>query len=146
MDLAVLRKKELEELGEMSSTELYKWKAYLKLDRDRPSRSDYYLAQIAKEVRTVLMKSQDSNKVKVDHFILKFKEKVADPKLPMAKPLPKNRWGEEAEELEVCEEEIGLLEDVVDDGVPEEVKRRTIESKAFWFALTGIKKKPEWGK
>ena len=146
MDLAVLRHKELEELGEMSATELYKWKAYVKIDRERPSRADFYAAQIAKEVRTVLMKSQDAKQVKVNDFILKFKEKVKDPKLPVAKPLPRNRWGEEAQELEICEEEVGLLEDVVDDGVPEEVKRRTIESKAFWFALTGIKNKPEWGK
>lgn len=46
-----------------------------------PTKEDYYLAQIAREVYCVLLKKADRSKVKLEHFLLKFsakKDKTVD--------------------------------------------------------------------
>jgi hypothetical protein len=45
---------------------------FLEWDLNNPSRSDYYLAQIAREVRCVLLRAGDRKKVKLEEFLLKF--------------------------------------------------------------------------
>lgn len=119
---------EIEDVKALPTSELFFWKVYLEMDKNRPSRSDYYLAQIAREVHTVLMKKGDADKHKINHFVIKF----LDPhkkkkKLPVAKPLP------------------DPVEEQVDDEVPEEVKEKTIKSKQAWFAFLGIKNKAKFG-
>lgn len=78
---------------------------------------DYYLAQIAREVRVVLYKSADAKKVSLKDFILKFK---FNSKLPAGKPPPKSQ--EEPPKAN-------------------EIEKKTILSKSFWFALVGINRK-----
>ncbi len=46
------------------------WRDYIRQDSLRHHRQDYYLAQIALEVRRVLKKNP--NALKIDHFLLKF--------------------------------------------------------------------------
>lgn len=120
---------EIEDVKELPTSELFFWKVYMEMDRNRPSRSDYYLAQIAREVHTVLMRKADADKHKIKHFVIKFLDpdkKVK--KLPVAKLLP-----------EPVEEE------QESDEIPEEVKQKTIKSKQAWFGFLGIKEKAKFG-
>lgn len=52
--------------------------AWKRIEFETPSRSDYYLMQIAQEVRRVLHKNPA--KVMLDHFLLKFKKNSASSK------------------------------------------------------------------
>ena len=108
----------------MSTSEFFRWKVYIALDRNRPNKTDYYLASIAREVRTVLMSREQSNRVKLDDMIIKFKE---PPRKPRKTKVVKRKSQSP-------------------DEVPEEVKKRVTASKAMWFGLLGIKEKPEYGR
>lgn len=55
----------------VSSTELLLWKAYIEWDTNAFHREDYYLAQIAAEVRRAFG-GKKAKKVKVDDLLLKF--------------------------------------------------------------------------
>lgn len=59
--------------AKVTSSELMLWKAYIAWEANAFHREDYYLAQIAQEVRRVLSKSP--KKIKLDHFLLKFETK-----------------------------------------------------------------------
>lgn len=50
--------------------QLLAWIEYLDVQWDEPTRSDFYLMQIACEVRRVLAK--DRNAIQLKHFFLKF--------------------------------------------------------------------------
>jgi hypothetical protein len=102
----------------LTHAEFLIWCHYLKTEHERPDMSHYYLAQIAREVRTVLMKNADAKKFKINDFLLSFKN--TDP--PKSKPV----------------EEV-----VVEDDVPseDEIRKRTRVSQAYWFAWVGLKRK-----
>ena len=57
---------------EISSTGFLEWIVYLDADEDRFHREDYYLANIAAEIRRSYVK--DPMKVKTDSFLMKFKK------------------------------------------------------------------------
>lgn len=57
---------------ETTSSEFVKWMAYLERDANAFHRQDYYLAQIALEVRRIFAKHP--NKMNLDDFILKFEQ------------------------------------------------------------------------
>lgn len=62
-------------LQETTSTEFLDWMEYLKQDVNAFHREDYFLASIAMHIRMAFAK--DPGKVpKLEHFLLKFKEKV----------------------------------------------------------------------
>ena len=91
---------------ETTSTEFVEWLAYMRHDLGVVRREEYYLAQIACEVRRVLR--SNPNSVKLRHFLFKFMtggEKETPP-------------------------------------TQEEVEKRTALSKARWFAIVGVGKKP----
>lgn len=102
-------------------SELLLWRAkWEKDDEDefkKISKLDYYLAQIAREVRVVLYKSADAKKISLKDFILKFKFQS---KLPADKPPPKTT--EEPPKVD-------------------EIEKKTILSKSFWFAMVGLNRK-----
>lgn len=55
-----------------TSTEFIQWKEYLRQAVDDFDKQDYYLAQIAKEIRATRMKSGAASKLKLKDFLLKF--------------------------------------------------------------------------
>ena len=57
---------------EIPSTEFLEWIAYLDADEDKFHREDYYLANIAAEIRRSYVK--DPMKVRTDSFLMKFKK------------------------------------------------------------------------
>jgi len=59
---------------ETTSTEFLKWQTYFEQDLNTHKREDYYLAQIAAEIRRVMRKSPSS--IKLEHFLLKFQGEV----------------------------------------------------------------------
>lgn len=59
---------------ETSSTDFVMWMEYLEMEVNAFHREDYYLAQIAAEMRRSFVKNP--KKVKLDDFLLKFKNKV----------------------------------------------------------------------
>lgn len=65
--------------GPVTHRQYLLWQIWLDLQWDRPTLSDYYLMQIAAEVKRVLSKSP--NKIKLKDFLLKFgnqREKVQE--------------------------------------------------------------------
>lgn len=115
-DIASHLGKEIDELGDMPVSQFFEWKVYIQMDFNRPKRTDYYLAQIAQRVFSVLLKSADAKKYKINDFLLKFSEPKRKKKpLPVAKRID--------DDIKVDEEE-------------EEKKRRLAVSKAYW--LMGI--------
>lgn len=64
---------------ETTSTQFVRWCDYLEQDLNRPSRGDYYLAQIAMEIRRGYVKTPAN--VKLEHFLLEFSKKEG-PKKP----------------------------------------------------------------
>jgi len=64
---------------EISSTEFLEWITYLDEDANRFHREDYYLAQIAAEIRRSFVK--EPIKVKIESFLMKFKRKEKAKKL-----------------------------------------------------------------
>lgn len=70
---------------ETTSTEFVKWQWFLTTDMNLRTKQDYYLAQIAAEVRkTVVKKPQD---VSIDDFLLEFREKEQEDKPPTEEEL-----------------------------------------------------------
>ncbi|MBU0847696.1 hypothetical protein KKH23_10960 [Patescibacteria group bacterium] len=65
-------------MSETTSREFVEWQEYLDLDRDTPQREDYYLAQIAAEVRRGMVKAPA--RVHLKHFLLKFSRKDEEEK------------------------------------------------------------------
>lgn len=61
--------------------DLIRWLSWFDMQLERPRREDYYLMQIACEVRRVL--SSKPNQIHLDDFQLKFKSSV-----PPSKPQP----------------------------------------------------------
>lgn len=66
--------------------------AWLQEQWNNPSRTDYYLIQIAREVRAVL--SKNPNQIKFEHLRIKFKEKAEGrkPSVQKAAQWAKARW------------------------------------------------------
>ena len=67
--------------NEITSSEFVDWMVYFDEDLNRFHREDYFLAQIAQEIRRVLSKKPD--KIKLDSFLLKFE--YAKEKVPMSR-------------------------------------------------------------
>jgi len=66
---------------QMSSSEFIIWAEFLKQDFNHPDRHDYYLAQIAMEVRRGSMNCRHPNKVKFEDLLMKFEiDKKDEPK------------------------------------------------------------------
>jgi len=64
---------------ETTSQEFVGWQEYINKERSVPRREDYYLAQIAAEIRRGVVKTPAS--VKLEHFLLAFstrKEHITD--------------------------------------------------------------------
>jgi hypothetical protein len=57
-------------MAETTSTEFVEWQEYFEKELNMPRREDYYLAQVAAEVRRGIAKTPAS--VKTNHFLLKF--------------------------------------------------------------------------
>ncbi len=62
---------------ETSSTEFLDWLEYLKQDINVRRREDYFLANIAKEIRRTVVKNPQS--VTLEPFLLEFEVKVEKP-------------------------------------------------------------------
>lgn len=97
-------------------SEFMLWRAKWEKDEEdeftRVDKIDFYLAQIAREVRVVLYKSSDAKKLSLKDFILKFKlPSKAPPKPPPADKPPERN----------------------------DIEKKTVLSKAFWFGLVGIR-------
>jgi len=58
--------------AKIPSTEFVLWREYLKLEYNRPRREDFYLAQIAAEIRRAHFTKPE--KVRLLDFIIKFKK------------------------------------------------------------------------
>ncbi len=58
--------------AETTSREFLRWQLFFRKQWYRREKQDYYLAQIACQVRRVLM--QDPNQVSTEDFIVKFEE------------------------------------------------------------------------
>lgn len=57
-------------MAETTSTEFSDWQTYFQEDLNYPAKGDYYLAQIAAEIRRWMSKTPET--VRVEHFLLKF--------------------------------------------------------------------------
>lgn len=66
------------------------WMAWLAKQHDTPDRSDYYLMQIAAEIRRVL--SKQPNKIKLEHFKLSTAGKPAPVQQRETVEQSKARW------------------------------------------------------
>lgn len=79
MKLADRLKKCLQEVQEgTTSSEFVMWKVLMEEDLYSNHKQDYYLAQIACEIRRVLAKKP--NTIKLESFLLKFRNKTAQDK------------------------------------------------------------------
>lgn len=67
-------------MAETTSSEFVDWMTFRRMDMNNPSRIDYYLAQIAAEVRRSMAKHP--NKIVVKDFLLKFTPKVTTSRAP----------------------------------------------------------------
>lgn len=90
-------------MAETTSRDFVRWRRFAELDMNTLTRGDYYLAQIAAEVRRGNVKHPA--KVKIEDLVIKFKTRVAGKRVD-----------------------------------PDEVQRRTAQSKAAWFGITNAKK------
>ena len=70
--------------AKVTNREYLTWQAWFSDEMNRPSRSDYYLMQIACEVARVLAK--DPRKIQQKHFLLEFSEPVELPNVPAVSP------------------------------------------------------------
>ena len=64
---------------EITSTEFLDWMVYLDEEESRFKKQDYYLANIAAEIRRSFVKHPE--KVKTESFLMQFKKKVRTGKL-----------------------------------------------------------------
>jgi len=78
--------------NETTSGEFLEWLEYLKLDFNVQRREDFFLANIAKEIRMSNVKHPE--KVKLESYLLKFKEVEIVPEIPKRKNTLGNwlRW------------------------------------------------------
>lgn len=80
--------------GPMTCHQMRAWQAWLALEWNRPSRSDFYVMTVAAEVRRGHVKKPKS--VKLQHFELEFKRKSGRANKPapdQQMELSKARWG-----------------------------------------------------
>lgn len=85
-ELALQLRMPVEELqNRITYSEFLDWQEFLELKRTTPGITEYYLAQIAFEVRRSFVK--DPNKVKFNDFILKF----AGARPPQEAPPPRTK-------------------------------------------------------
>ena len=78
---------------EITSAEFIEWIAYLDEDINRFHRQDYYLAQIAAEIRRSFVKNPV--KIKISSFLMKFKGKEKVEKLSIKEKTKRAKafWG-----------------------------------------------------
>lgn len=95
-----------------------KWDKEEEDEFKKTTKLEYYLAQIAREVRVVLYKSADAKKVSLKDFLLKFKFQSKQPATPPPRPA-------EAPPAE------------------DQIEKKTVLSKSFWFALVGLSSKKD---
>lgn len=65
-------------MAETTSSEFVDWVEFRRMNMNNPDRADYYMAQVACEVRRSVVKHP--NKVKLSDFLLKFTTKHKDEK------------------------------------------------------------------
>lgn len=112
-----------------TSTEFVDWMRFLHLEMNSKRKEDYYLAQIAAEVRRSLVKKPQE--VQVQDFLLNFVndkgrvEKIMDSE----------------EEENWMEESPVLMEESEIEEPPKAPVSRLQKSKNYWFALLGMDKK-----
>jgi len=79
---------------ETSSTQFLEWMEYLEQDLNAFHREDYFLAQIAQEIRRTVVKEPEE--VKIETFLRKFEKKVVEVKRKLtreeAAEKSKRRW------------------------------------------------------
>ena len=79
---------------ETTSTEFLDWVEYIEQDINAFHREDYFLAQIAQEIRRTIVKEPE--KVKIESFLQKFERKVVKIKKKLTKKeaaeKSKRRW------------------------------------------------------
>lgn len=102
----------------LTHAEFLIWCHYLKSEHERPEMAHYYLAQIAREIRVVLMRNADAKKFKINDFLISFTSSSP----PKSKPVS------DVPNQEVIPDE-------------EEIRKRTRISQAYWFAWVGLKRK-----
>lgn len=82
--------KTLRELQEgMTSSEFVLWRVYLEEEVNHFHREDYFMAQVALEVRRVLAKNP--NKYKLKDFLIKFRSDKPEPQRPLTEEEKKQR-------------------------------------------------------
>jgi hypothetical protein len=100
------------------------WKAKWELeDREKfevRDKQDFYLAQIAREVRVVLMRAADAKKVSLNDFLLKFKLPERVKKTVVSKVAAPTKTPEELE--------------------AEALQKATKQSQQHWFRFLGLNK------
>lgn len=116
--------------SETTVEDFYLYCEYLKLKNEKsfqqPSPDHYYLAQIAREIRCVLMESKHSRNVKLNDFLLKFSNLYKEKK-------PKENIVRKPKRSKKLSNE-------------DQRKERALRSKAFWFTALGFDKKVTYGK
>jgi len=110
-----------EVMNQTTSTEFVDWMTFFEMERSSFHREDYYLAQIAAEVRRSIVKKPQE--VQVQDFLLKFSPRLKKEEENWMKENPDTMEEGETEEL---------------SKVPESCLQK---SKNYWFTLLGIEKK-----
>jgi len=81
-------------MTKVSHREYLLWLSYFEVQTENPTTDQWYLAQIAQEVRRVLSKNKKS--IKLKQFLLKFTKGKEQPKQPVdpqeATKVVRSRW------------------------------------------------------
>lgn len=119
-----------EAMEKTPASHFFIWIEFLQREDEKTTVDHWYLAQIAREVHCVLMKSSQRKQVKVKDFIVKFK---------------KQERKEARKKIEYDYDEDEWIDPVGDDEERMvELKKKTEVSKSYWFALCGVKAEPKW--
>ena len=110
-----------EAMNQTTSTEFVDWMTFFEMERSSFHREDYYLAQIAAEVRRSIVKKPQE--VHVQDFLLKFSQ------------------DSKKEEEKWMGESPNTMEESETEEPPKAPVSRLQKSKNYWFALLGMDKK-----
>ena len=112
----------------VTSSEFKMWQAYFEFEANQFTPDRQYLAQIARQVATVLMK--DPSSVKIDDFHLEFEFKPKEKEQPIVSNDDEEYFDDEERD---------------DDGLTSAERLQMQKSKMYWFTLVQAGSKKNLG-